>query len=126
MRRLGRRDTAAELRLRSQLHAMGLRFRVDQPIPGLPRRRADVVFGRARVAVFVDGCFWHGCPDHWVQPKANAEWWVRKIAENRRRDADTDAALVGLGWTVIRVWEHDDPRIAAMRIRDAILGPRLP
>jgi DNA mismatch endonuclease (patch repair protein) len=94
---------------------------VDHPIPGLPRRRADIVFVGARVAVFVDGCFWHGCPDHCVRPKANAAWWREKIATNRRRDAETNAALSRLGWCVIRVWEHENPTAAAMYIRAVVL-----
>ncbi len=120
--RVRRRDTAPELRLRSLLHGRGLRFRVDHTIQGLPRRRADIVFPRARVAVFVDGCFWHGCPEHCVQPKANADWWREKIAVNGRRDAETDAALTGLGWKVIRVWEHESPAVAAARIHAAVTG----
>jgi DNA mismatch endonuclease (patch repair protein) len=83
-------------------------------------RRVDIVFTRAKVAVFVDGCFWHGCPDHCVQPKANAAWWRTKIETNQRRDADTNLALAALGWRVIRVWEHDDVEAAAERIAHAV------
>ena len=101
------RDTAPELRLRREIHRRGLRYRVDQLV--LPRRRADIVFGRARVAVFVDGCFWHGCPDHASWPKTNAEWWRAKIERNRERDAETTALLTDRGWTVVRTWEHEDP-----------------
>jgi DNA mismatch endonuclease (patch repair protein) len=115
-----RRDTAAETRLRSVLHRRGLRYRVEYAVEGLARRRLDIAFPRAKVAVFVDGCFWHGCPDHCVQPKANAAWWRDKIAENRRRDANTDAALAKLGWQVIRVWEHEDPEAAAALIAEAV------
>ena len=121
MSRLGRRDGVAEMRLRSLLHAGGLRFRVDHSIAGLPRRRADIVFVRARVAVFVDGCFWHGCPEHCVQPKANAGWWKEKIEANRRRDAETNALLARDGWEVIRIWEHEDPETVAAGIREAVL-----
>lgn len=120
--RVRRRDTAPEVRLRSLLHGRGLRFRVDHPISGLARRRVDIVFVGPRVAVFVDGCFWHGCPEHSVQPKANAAWWREKIAANRRRDADTDAALTRLGWNVIRVWEHESPALAAERVHAAVSG----
>ena len=92
---------------------MGARFRVDLPLPGMPRRRADVVFTRARLAVFVDGCFWHSCPEHASYPQANAEWWRTKLARNVERDHETDAALDALGWTVLRFWEHGDMNAAA-------------
>src|SRR5438034_877765 len=92
------RDTPAEVALRSALHRLGLRFRVQRrPIAGLSRR-ADIVFSTARVAIFVDGCFWHGCPEHATWPKKNARWWREKIEGNRRRDADTDAQLEAGGW----------------------------
>jgi len=110
------RDTPPELALRSCLHRMGLRFRVQvSPVGGL-RRRADLVFRGARVAVFVDGCFWHGCPQHATWPKKNADWWREKIEGNRRRDADTDARLTEAGWLPVRVWAHEDPQDAAVRI----------
>jgi DNA mismatch endonuclease (patch repair protein) len=113
---VGRRDTAAEMALRTLLHRSGLRYRVDHPpIPGL-RRRADVVFKAARVAVFVDGCFWHGCPEHATWPKANADFWRQKIQANRRRDLDTDARLAEAGWQVLRFWEHRDPAEAAVEV----------
>jgi DNA mismatch endonuclease, patch repair protein len=121
--RVRRRDTTPEMRLRSLLHGAGLRFRVDHPIVGLPRRRADIVFPRARVAVFVDGCFWHGCADHYVPPKNNASWWQEKIATNRQRDAETDVVLDRLGWTVIRAWEHEPADLAADRIKAAMMTP---
>jgi DNA mismatch endonuclease, patch repair protein len=114
-----RRDTAAELALRSALYRLGMRFRVDAQLPGT-RRRADLVFRRARVAVFVDGCFWHGCPQHGTWPKANADWWRAKIEANRRRDKDTTQHLAAAGWFVIRFWEHSDPAIAARKIADAV------
>lgn len=115
-RRVARRDTPAELRLRSELHGRGFRYRVDaQPLDGL-RRRADLVFPGPRVAVFVDGCFWHGCPIHMTWPQANAEWWRTKIERNRERDRDTDRRLADAGWIVVRVWEHDDPGEAADRV----------
>jgi DNA mismatch endonuclease, patch repair protein len=118
-----RRDTAPELALRSLLHRQGLRFRVDDPLPGL-RRRADLVFARARVAVFVDGCFWHGCPDHASWPRANARWWKQKIDMNRVRDGDTDHRLRQAGWIPVRVWEHEDPTDAAALV-EAIVRRRL-
>lgn len=104
---------------------MGLRYRVDrQVIPGL-RRRADVVFVSARVAVFVDGCFWHQCPSHGNLPKANRTWWRAKLQRNVERDAETDARLKAAGWKVIRLWEHelrDDPDTAAHRVAEAVAG----
>jgi DNA mismatch endonuclease, patch repair protein len=106
-----RTDTAPELALRRELHRRGLRYRVDYPV--LPRRRADVAFPRQRVAVFVDGCFWHSCPDHGTQAKANAEWWRAKLEANVERDRDTDARLAAAGWTVVRAWEHEPvPEVA--------------
>jgi DNA mismatch endonuclease (patch repair protein) len=113
------RDTAAETALRSLLHRRGLRFRVHYPLPNL-RRRADIAFPGRRIAIFVDGCFWHGCPEHGTWPKQNADWWREKIEANRRRDADTDAKLEQRGWKVIRVWEHEDPEAAAGRIEDSV------
>jgi DNA mismatch endonuclease Vsr len=117
-----RRDTGPELALRAELHRLGLRYAVDRPVDGT-RRRADVVFVSARVAVYVDGCFWHGCPDHGTVPKQSREWWVAKIEANRRRDADTDARLRAAGWTVLRFWEHDDPTAAARKVLKAVRGP---
>jgi DNA mismatch endonuclease (patch repair protein) len=118
MQQTRRRDTGPELALRSILHRDGFRFRTDFPVAG--RRRADIAFTRARVAVFVDGCFWHGCPRHGTWPKANAAWWRDKIEANRRRDRETDELLARSGWTVIRVWEHEDPRRAAEEIEEAV------
>lgn len=114
------RDTRPEMALRRLLHAAGLRYRVDRaPLPGL-RRRADVVFGPARVAVFVDGCFWHGCPDHGTRPRTNEQWWSDKLERNRQRDLDTETRLLAAGWQVLRVWEHEDPAAAAQRVRAAV------
>jgi DNA mismatch endonuclease, patch repair protein len=111
-----RRDTPCELALRAAVHRLGLRYRVDWPLPGT-RRRADLVFVTRRVAVFVDGCFWHGCPVHGTWPKANAEFWRTKILANRERDSDTDRRLHEAGWRVVRFWEHDDMAEAALRIK---------
>lgn len=108
-----RRDTAPELALRSILHARGLRFRVNKPLPFDRRRSADLVFTRARLYVFVDGCFWHGCAQHFVEPKTRADFWLEKIRGNRQRDEDTRQRLEASGATVIRVWEHQDPTEAA-------------
>lgn len=117
----GRRDTAPEVALRRELYARGLRFRVDRAVlPDLRRRRMDIVFGPARVAVLVDGCFWHGCPEHATQPKANAEFWREKLRRNIERDRDTDEQLRCAGWLVIRVWEHEDATAAADRIETSV------
>ena len=102
-----RRDTKPELRVRRRLHALGYRFRVAYPVPGLTRRTIDIAFPRQRVALFIDGCFWHGCPDHGTSPVGNANWWVTKITTNQRRDRDTGEHLVRAGWTVLRFWEHE-------------------
>lgn len=100
------RDTAPELAVRRLLHAAGLRYRVNyRPLPGL-RRTADIVFTRKKIAVFIDGCFWHSCPEHATSPKANSDYWLPKLEANRARDADTNAQLRAAGWTVLRYWEH--------------------
>ena len=111
------RDNAGERALRSELHRRGLRFRVHYGVLEGTRRTVDIAFPRAKVAVFRDGCFWHGCPIHGTQPRNNAAWWRAKIEGNQARDRDTDARLRKLGWRVIRVWEHDTTaadRIAAV------------
>ena len=118
MSRQGRRDTAPELALRRELHRLGLRYRVDQVLPGMPRRRADIVFTAARLAVFVDGCFWHACPDHATQPASNAAWWREKLAANVARDRDTDVRLTAQGWQVLRFWEHADMHAAAALVEE--------
>ncbi len=120
------RDTQPELALRRLLYSAGLRYRVDRaPLPGL-RRRADVVFGPARVAVFVDGCFWHGCPQHGTRPRSNEQWWHDKLERNRWRDRDSDDRLLAAGWQVLRVWEHEDPAAAAQRVQAAVRARRGP
>ena len=125
MRATRQRDTAAELAIRSALHRAGLRYLVDRrPIPE-SRRRADIVFPRERIAVFVDGCFWHGCPKHGTTPRANRAWWLAKLAANERRDRDTDRCLTEAGWTVSRFWEHEDPLEVAQRIRALVLAKRI-
>lgn len=117
------RDTAPELALRRELHRRGRRYRVDlAPLPGM-RRRADLVFPRARVAVFVDGCFWHRCPVHATFPKNNAQWWATKLDGNVARDRDTDTRLAEAGWTVVRIWEHEDP-VAAADVVEAVVRDR--
>lgn len=114
------KGTQAEINLRRLLHARGLRYRLHVPLLKKPRRSADIVFPRARVAVFVDGCFWHGCPEHVSWPKSNADFWREKIETNRSRDADTDQRLNALGWKTVRIWEHEDASDAANRIAELI------
>jgi DNA mismatch endonuclease (patch repair protein) len=117
MRGISRKDTRPERALRSELHGQGLRFRVDYRVPLAGRApRPDIVFTRRHVAVFVDGCFWHGCPQHGQAPKQNPSYWQPKIARNVERDREHDASLAASGWTVIRVWEHEDTAAAADRI----------
>lgn len=103
------KDTGAELAVRRLLYAAGMRYRVEYPVPGMPRRRIDVAFPGLKVAVLVDGCFWHGCPQHATQPKANAEWWRTKLERNMARDGETTEHLTAQGWTVLRFWEHTRP-----------------
>ncbi|MFL6122979.1 very short patch repair endonuclease [Actinophytocola sp.] len=113
------RDTRPELALRRAVHALGLRYRVSvRPVPTV-RRTADIVFPRARIAVFLDGCFWHGCPDHHTVAKTNADYWADKVEQNRRRDRETDELLKQAGWHVIRVWEHEPSEESAIRIAEA-------
>ena len=117
-------DTTPELLLRRTLHARGLRYFVHRKLlPGL-RREADLVFVRARVAVFVDGCFWHSCPQHGTPPKRNAQWWSTKLERNRVRDADTDRRLREEGWLVVRVWEHENIEEAVLKIETLLNGAR--
>lgn len=114
------RDTSPEKAVRSAVHAMGLRFRVAaRPLPDL-RRTADLVFRRARVAVHVDGCWWHGCPEHSKPARTNEDYWHPKIARNQARDADTDRRLAEAGWLSLRFWEHDDPIEAAAAVAEAV------
>jgi DNA mismatch endonuclease, patch repair protein len=122
MNRQKRADTKPELAIRKLVHAGGLRYRVDASLPILGiRRRADLLFPKAKVAVFVDGCFWHACPVHGTEPKSNSEWWAEKLAANVARDRDTDHRLEELGWNVVRVWEHDDAIEAAAKVATAVI-----
>jgi len=121
MQATGRRDTAPELALRRELHRRGLRYRVEVRLPELPRRRMDIVFTKARLVVLVDGCFWHGCPQHATTARANADYWAAKLAANRNRDRDSDQRLTETGWTVLRVWEHEPPAHAADRVEAHLL-----
>lgn len=120
MARVRQKGTRAELNLRRILHARGLRYRLHVPLLTKPRRVADIVFPRVRIAVFVDGCFWHGCPEHASWPKSNAAFWREKIETNRFRDADTDQRLNVLGWKIVRIWEHEDASDAANRIAELV------
>lgn len=123
MKTTRRRDTSPELALRSALHRMGLRFFVDRPVMG-NRRRVDIVFPTERVAVFVDGCFWHSCPTHGTTPRQNREWWIEKLKANQARDADTNRALRGRGWTVIRFFEHEGAESAAQAVFSRVMAIR--
>lgn len=116
MSRMPRRDTGPERRLRAELHRRGMRFRAN--VRGLPGR-PDIAFTRARLAIFVDGCFWHACPRHGVLPKSNREWWREKLERNVHRDREKDAALAELGWSPLHVWEHEDVDQVADRIEHA-------
>lgn len=120
-----RTDTKPEIALRSALHRLGLRFRKDHRIDvdGL-RVRPDIVFTRARVAIFVDGCFWHRCPEHGLMPRANRDYWEPKLARNVERDTRVTAELRDAGWTVIRVWEHEDTGLVAQAILDQLAARR--
>ena len=119
---MGRKDTKPEIALRKALTALGLRYRLHRrDLPGTP----DIAFISARVAVFVDGCFWHACPDHGVMPKSNSEWWRLKLDANRERDSRKDCALSGAGWLPVHVWEHEDPQFAA-QVLAMVVRDRLP
>jgi DNA mismatch endonuclease (patch repair protein) len=110
-------DTEPELLLRRKLHVLGLRYSLRHRIETSPPVIPDVVFPRLKIALFVDGCFWHGCPDHGCQPRTNASYWSRKISLNKNRDRIVDQNLTAIGWRPIRVWEHDNPERAAWRVR---------
>ncbi|WP_184987610.1 very short patch repair endonuclease [Sphaerisporangium rubeum] len=115
-----RRDTGPEVSIRKLLHASGLRYRVAWSIPGMKRRSIDIAFTRAKVAIFVDGCFWHSCPEHATRPAVNDTWWSEKLAKNVARDMATNEHLKQAGWRVIRIWEHEDPSRAVERIVEAV------
>ena len=119
-----RRDTSIEMAIRRRIHSLGYRYRVDFRPERSLRCRGDLVFTRAKVVVFVDGCFWHRCPEHGTSPTNNAEWWRQKLDANVARDRRNDAALRGLGWTVVRVWEHEAAKDAVGTIVKAVDGAR--
>jgi DNA mismatch endonuclease (patch repair protein) len=114
------RDTTPEIELRRLVHSSGLRYRVNaRPLPSV-RRTADMVFRPAKVAVFVDGCFWHRCPDHATDPKTNSDYWKPKLERNVERDRETDRLLAESGWLSIRIWEHEDLSQAALQIAKTV------
>ncbi|MFD4033664.1 very short patch repair endonuclease [Streptomyces sp. NPDC058637] len=124
MQAIRSRDTKPEQLIRRIVHANGLRYRVAaKPLPGL-RRTADLVFRPAKVAVFIDGCYWHGCPEHYVPPKTNSRYWSDKVARNMARDRDTNERLTQAGWLVLRFWEHQDSDACALSIVSAVRGRR--
>lgn len=109
------RNSSVEVALRRELHRLGIRYRIHlRSLPGSP----DIALTRAKIAVFVDGCFWHRCPDHGTAPKNNGAWWASKLEANVERDRRKDTELSALGWLSIHVWEHEDPVTAAEAIRD--------
>lgn len=120
MAKVRQKDTGAEVALRRELYRRGLRYRVDFKVLQKPRRVADIAFPRLRIAVFVDGCFWHGCPEHATWPQRNAEFWKQKIDANRARDMDTNERLRGMGWTVLRFWGHESPIHAAETVAQTV------
>ena len=120
MARVRQKGTGAEVSLRRALYRRGLRYRVDYEVLKKPRRVADVAFPRLKIAIFVDGCFWHGCPLHASWPKQNAEFWRQKIESNRLRDVDTNERLRCMGWTVLRFWEHESPAGAAEAVAQVV------
>ncbi|MEU5108900.1 very short patch repair endonuclease [Streptomyces sp. NPDC021354] len=116
MQAIRSRDTKPERLIRRLVHAQGFRYRVAaRPLPDL-RRTADMVFRPAKVAVFIDGCYWHGCPEHYVAPRTNSGYWSSKVTTNVARDRDTDQRLAEAGWTVLRFWEHESPDACALTI----------
>ena len=123
-KRRSRRDTKPELVIRRELHRRGFRFRLDARVSKSIRSKPDIVFNGAKVAVFVDGCFWHGCPDHGTLPKNNHQWWAEKLCANTERDTRTTAALKAEGWEVIRIWEHELVNEAMDRVATAVTARR--
>lgn len=118
------RDTSPEIAVRRELHKRGMRFRVALALISGSRRTVDIVFTRAKVAVLIDGCFWHGCPEHHQAPKANAEFWAAKLAGNMLRDHEMTRMLTDAGWIVLRFWEHESVEEVANAIQVAVLKAR--
>ncbi|MAU84676.1 MAG: very short patch repair protein [Gordonia sp.] len=127
MSRQRNKDTDPETQVRRELHARGIRFRTDVKLEKDLRTRADIAWRGAKLAIFIDGCFWHGCPEHATRPAANADWWAHKLDQNIARDRRTDATLTERGWTVRRFWEHEDAGQVANEIVELLSrlrGPR--
>lgn len=120
MAKIRQKGTDAEVALRRELYRIGLRYRIDYEVLKKPRRVADIAFPGRKIAIFVDGCFWHGCPEHASWPKRNAEFWRQKIKTNQLRDADTNERLRSLGWTVLRFWSHESPTDAAAVVANMV------
>lgn len=120
MSKVRNKDTAAEMAIRRELHSRGYRYRVNLRIPEAGRSRPDIAFTKQRIAVFIDGCFWHKCPEHATFPKTNEQWWADKLDVNVQRDRSIDEGLTDAGWTVVRVWEHEEPREAGDKIAEAV------
>lgn len=118
------RDTKAELAVRRLVHSTGLRYRVHARPESDLRRTADLLFARARVAAFIDGCYWHGCPEHFSMPVTNLDYWSTKIGRNQARDLETTALLETRGWLVLRFWEHEPPSAVAERIVERVRARR--
>lgn len=124
-----KRDTRPELAIRRLVHRLGLRYRVNARPPVQLTVRgatADLLFPRARVAVYIDGCFWHGCPQHFEPPRTHSSYWGPKIDRNQARDRVIDRELQAAGWVVLRIWEHEDPEEAARRVLNAVRGGAKP
>ena len=124
MARVRQKNTDAEIALRRELFRKGLRYRINFEVSKKPRRTADIAFPSLKIAIFVDGCFWHGCPIHASWPKQNAELWRRKIEANRARDIDTNIRLEAAGWTVLRFWRHESPGRAAEVVLEHVAAIR--
>lgn len=122
MRATKRRDTRPEQAIRSLLHRHGFRFRVDYPIRTAAgrKRRTDIAFTRQRLAIFVDGCFWHRCPSHCRLPRRNREYWEAKLNSNAERDRLIQHELGETGWTVLRFWEHEPADSVAVIVEDTL------
>ena len=120
MAKVRQSGTDAEMALRREMYRCGLRYRVNFEVLKRPRRVADIVFPSRRIAILVDGCFWHGCPEHATWPKRNQDFWRQKIEANRRRDSDTNVRLRSSGWTVLRFWGHESPSAAARTVSQAV------
>ncbi len=116
MARQPSRNTGPEMAVRQAVHAMGGRYRVHLPVPGMPRRTIDMAFLGPKVAVFIDGCFWHSCPQHGSRPNSNSELWQAKFERNVERDLDTTSRLEEQGWSVLRFWEHQSPADVAEQV----------